>query len=233
MTTLLHLDASARCRSISREVSAAFAHAWRAQHPDGGYVHRDLATDPVPFIDEAWTELCDAVLTQGSTDLERIAELVRTPAQASAWDIVEPLLIELRAADVVLIGTPMYNYTIPAALKAWLDQVTFPRMSLAPRRFVVAAARGDAYCDGAPKAAFDYQQRYLRDFFAGHFAVTDSAFITAELVNSRHDPALAHLCEEHSRSYALALEPLAGLARGIEMNWPVLILAPAEGASHA
>jgi FMN-dependent NADH-azoreductase len=79
-------------------------------------------------------------------------------------------------------------------------------MSLAPRRFVVVSARGGAYSTGAPKAAFDYQQRYLRDFFAGHFAVPDTTFITAELVNSRHDPALAHLREDHDRSYALALE---------------------------
>ena len=206
MTTLLHLDASARRRSISRELSAAFAHSWRSQHPDGGYVYRDLAADPLPFIDEGWTELCDAVLSQRNTDLDRISELVRTPAQESAWDIAGPLLAELRAADVVLIGSPMYNYSIPAALKAWLDQVTFPRMSLAPRRFVIAAARGGAYSDGAPKAAFDYQQRYLRDFLAGHFAVTETAFITAELVNSRHDPALAHLRADHERSYALAID---------------------------
>ncbi len=107
----------------------------------------------------------------------------------------------------------MYNYSIPAALKAWLDQVTFPRMSLAPRRFVIAAARGGAYSDGAPKAAFDYQQRYLRDFFAGHFAVTDTAFIAAELVNSRHDPALADLREDHERSYALAVETARRLGK--------------------
>jgi FMN-dependent NADH-azoreductase len=210
---LLHVDASARRRSISREVSAAFAHAWRAQHPDGGYMYRDLTTDPVPFIDEAWTELCDAVLTQPSTDLDRIADFALTPAQKSAWGIVEPLLTELRAADVVLIGTPMYNYSIPAALKAWLDQVTFPRMSLAPRRFVIAAARGGAYSEGAPKAAFDYQERYLRDFFVGHFAVTDSVFITAELVNSRHDRALAHLREDHERSYARAIETARRLGK--------------------
>jgi FMN-dependent NADH-azoreductase len=213
LTTLLHIDASARRKSISRELSATFASSWQAQHPDGGYTYRDLAADPVPFIDEAWTELCDAVLSQASTDLDRIADLVRTPAQASAWGIVEPLLAELRSADVVLIGTPMYNYSIPAALKAWLDQVTFPRMSLAPRRFVVTAARGGAYSDGAPKAAFDYQQRYLRDFFAGHFAVTDTAFIAAELVNSRHDPALAHLRDDHERSYALALESAHALGK--------------------
>jgi FMN-dependent NADH-azoreductase len=206
LTTLLHIDTSARRRSISRQLSAEFAHSWLMQHSDGGYVYRDLAADPVPFIDEGWTELCDAVLTETRTDLDRIAELVRTPAQASAWNVVAPLLSELRTADVVLIGTPMYNYSIPAVLKAWLDQVTFPRMSLAPRRFVLAAARGGAYSDGAPKAAYDYQERYLRDFFAGHFAVTDTAFITAELANALHDPALAHLREDHERSYALAME---------------------------
>ena len=206
MSALLHLDASARRRSISREISGAFASAWRANNPAGDYVYRDLAANPVPFIDEAWTELCDAVLTQPHADWEGIAELVRTPAQESAWRVVAPLLDEVRAAEVVLIGTPMYNYSIPAALKAWLDQVTFPRMSLAPRRFVVAAARGGAYSDGAPKAAFDYQQRYLRDFFAGHFAVTDTSFITAELANARLDPALAHLRAQHERSYALAMD---------------------------
>jgi FMN-dependent NADH-azoreductase len=213
LTTLLHIDASARRRSISREVSDEFARAWRAEHPDGDYLYRDVAMNPVPFVDEAWTELCDAVLAHGSTDLDLIAGLVRTPAQASAWDIVAPLLAELRAADIVLIGTPMYNYSIPAALKAWLDQVTFPRMSLAPRRFVVAAARGGKYSAGNPKAAFDYQQRYLRDFFAGHFAVTDTAFIAAELINARHDPVLAHLREDHVRSYALALETARRLGK--------------------
>ncbi|MEV6562227.1 NAD(P)H-dependent oxidoreductase [Nocardia sp. NPDC051756] len=213
MTTLLHLDASARTRSISREVSAVFADAWRAENPDGRYRYRDLAAEPVPFIDEAWTELCDAVLAQATTDLDRLGELVRTPEQAAAWAIVEPLLAEVLAADVILIGTPMYNYSIPAALKAWLDQVTFPRMSLGHRRFVVVTARGGAYGPGAPKAAFDYQERFLRDFFAGHFAVHDTVFINAELANARQDPALAHLRDKHDESYALALETARGLAK--------------------
>jgi FMN-dependent NADH-azoreductase len=195
-------------------VSAAFAGSWRAEHPGAGYVYRDLAADPVPFIDAGWTDICDAVLAAGGTDLERLATLVRTPAQAAAWRIVEPLLTELLAADTVLIGTPMYNYSIPAALKAWLDQVTFPRMSLAPRRFVVATARGGAYSPGTPKAAFDYQERYLRDFFAGHFAVTDTVFINAELANSRQDPALARLRGEHDALYALALDTARELGKG-------------------
>ncbi|MFF0501408.1 FMN-dependent NADH-azoreductase [Nocardia aobensis] len=205
MTTLLHLDTSARRTSISRELSAAFAATWRAEHPDATYTHRDLAADPIPFIDEGWTELCDRVLAHGATDLDRLGELVDSPAQQQAWEIVEPLLAELRAADVVLIGTPMYNYSIPASLKAWLDQITFPRMSLAPRRFVVVTARGGAYSPGAPKAIYDYQERYLRDFFAGHFAVEDTVFVNSELVNSRQDPALAHRRDEHDAAYAAAL----------------------------
>jgi FMN-dependent NADH-azoreductase len=212
MSTLLHLDASARRQSISRELSAAFADAWRARHPDGGYHYRDLAAEPVPFIGAAWTELCDAVLALPSTDPERLGELVRTPEQATAWKIIEPLVAELLAADVILIGTPMYNYSIPASLKAWLDQVTFPRMSLGHRRFVVASARGGAYSPGAPKAAYDYQERFLRDFFAGHFGVSDTVFVHAELANSRQDPALAHRRAEHDTSYARAAAAVRALA---------------------
>ncbi|MFB8001732.1 FMN-dependent NADH-azoreductase [Nocardia sp. NPDC056000] len=213
MPTLLHIDSSARRTSISRELGAAFADSWRAEHPDGNYIHRDVAADPIPFIDEGWTELCDRVLAHGSTDLDHLAELADTPAAAAAWAIAEPLLAEIRAADVVLIGTPMYNYSIPASLKAWLDQLTFPRMSLAPSRFVVVTARGGAYTPGAPKAAFDYQERYLRDFFAGHFAVHDTVFVNAELVNSRQDPVLAHLREKHDASYAAALDAARRLGK--------------------
>ncbi|WP_433577705.1 FMN-dependent NADH-azoreductase [Nocardia brasiliensis] len=213
MSSLLHLNASARTRSISREVSAAFAAAWQAQHPHGEYRYRDLAAEPVPFIDEAWTELCDLVLRQESTDLYALGDLVRSPAQAAAWEIVRPLLAEVLAADVILIGTPMYNYSIPASLKAWLDQVTFPRMSLGHRRFVVTTARGGSYLPGAPKAAYDYQERFLRDFFAGHFAVHDTVFVNAELANARQDPALAHLRDKHDESYARALEAARDLAK--------------------
>ncbi|CDO30102.1 FMN-dependent NADH-azoreductase [Mycolicibacterium porcinum] len=212
MTTLLHIDASARARSISRQIGAEFAQTWRAARPDGRYLYRDVAADPVPFIDQGWTELCDAVLAAGGTDLDRLEELAGTPEQAGAWALVQPLLDELRAADIVLIATPMYNYSIPASLKAWFDQVTFPRMSLAPRRFVVTTARGGAYSPGSPKAAFDYQERFLRDFFAGHYAVTDTVFINAEMANARVDPALAQFRDSHDTSLAVALSAARALA---------------------
>jgi FMN-dependent NADH-azoreductase len=201
---LLHLDASARSRSFSRRLGARFADGWRAAHPGAGYVHRDLAADPVPFIDEAWTELCDEVMRRRITDPWRYHEVVETPAQRAAWAVVAPLLEELLAADVVLVATPMYNFSVPAALKAWIDQVTFPRMSLAGTRFVVVCARGGTYLPGTPRAAVEHATTYLRDFFDGHFAVTDVDVVAAELVNSLVDPALAARRPEHEASVATA-----------------------------
>jgi FMN-dependent NADH-azoreductase len=213
MSTLLHLDASARRDSFSRRLSAHFADTWRRGRPDSGYRYRDLAADPVPFISEGWTSLCDAVLSAGITDTDRYADAVSTPAQRAAWAIVEPLLAELVAADTVLIGTPMYNFSVPAALKAWLDQVTFPRMSLRGKRFVVAGARGGTYLPGTPRAPFDHEERYLRDFFAGHFDVEDVVFVHAELTNALADPRLADRLDAHEASLSTALQQIAELAK--------------------
>ncbi|MEU6712258.1 NAD(P)H-dependent oxidoreductase [Nonomuraea sp. NPDC046802] len=206
---LLHLDASARRASFSRRLSEVYAARWRAAHPQARYVYRDLAAQPVPHIDEAWTELCDYLLKHAITDISRYGEAVRTPAQRQAWAVVKPLLDEVVAAEVILIGTPMYNYSIPSSLKAWLDQITFPKMSLEGRSFVVTSARGGAYGPGTPREPYDHQERYLRDFFKGHFQVEDVTFIHAELVNALLDPALAHLREQHEESLAAALKEAA------------------------
>lgn len=206
---LLHLDASARRASFSRRLSSVYAETWRAAHPGAGYVYRDLAAQPVPHIGEAWTELCDHILKHEITDISRYEEAVRTPAQGAAWSVLKPLLDEVVAARVILIGTPMYNYSIPSALKAWLDQITFPKMSLEGRSIVVTSARGGAYGPGTPRESYDHQERYLRDFFKGHFRVEDVTFIHAELVNARIDPSIAHLREQHERSLAAALKEAA------------------------
>jgi FMN-dependent NADH-azoreductase len=213
MSTLLHLDASARSRSFSRLLSARFAEDWRAAHPSGRYVYRDLAASPVPHVTEGWTSLCDAVLAEGITDISRYEEVVRTPAQREAWAVLAPLLSELVAADTVLIGTPMYNFSVPAALKAWIDQVTFPRMSLRGKRFVVTGARGGTYLPGTPRAPFDHEERYLRDFFAGHFDVEDVVFVHAELTNALVDPRLATQRDAHDASLAAALARVDEVAK--------------------
>ncbi|MFE7189824.1 FMN-dependent NADH-azoreductase [Kitasatospora sp. NPDC057541] len=203
MSHLLHLDSSARTDSFTRRLGEAFAEAWEG---GGGEVtHRDLAADPVPPIREAWTRICDTLLREGITDIARYPEAVRTEQEHEAWAVVRPLLDELVAADAVLIGAPMYNFGVPAALKAWIDQVTFPKMVLAPRRFVVVAAHGGAYGPGTPRAPYDHNGRYLSDFFRGHYAVEDTEVIAAELVNSLVDPALAGRLLQHEESFADAL----------------------------
>lgn len=213
MPALLHIDASARTRSFSRELTRVFTENWRTVLPRSGYTYRDLAAQPVPPIDQAWTELCDNVMARGITRLDRLREAAVTPEQEAAWGIVRPLLHELERADVILIGAPMYNYSVPAALKLWIDQVAFPRMSLAGRTFVVAGARGGSYLPGAPKAAFDHHESYLRDFFRGHFAVEDVTFLHAEFTNALVDPALAELRTRHDASHASALAEAAALGR--------------------
>ncbi|MFC7759966.1 FMN-dependent NADH-azoreductase [Catellatospora bangladeshensis] len=207
---LLHLDSSARRTGFSRHIGAKYAQAWQAANPHGRYTYRDLVKQPVPFIDEAWTQICDTVLAEQITDPGRIHEAVRTPAQRKAWEIVEPLLAELLSADELLIGVPMYNYSVPASLKAWIDQVTFPRARLTAR-VVVTAARGGAYGPGTPREPMDHQERYLRDFFRGHFAVDEVAFVTVEMVNSLVDPALAAFRQLHLDSVAAALKTVEAM----------------------
>ncbi len=211
MPHLLHIDSSARRDGHSRRLSRAYATAWRAAHPGARYSYRDLAADPVPFIDEAWTQLCDFSLATGITDPDGLAQAVSAPAQKAAWAVVEPLLTELLSADVLLLGVPMYNFSVPASLKAWIDQVTFPRARLRAR-VVVTAARGGTYAPGTPREPVDHQERYLRDFFRGHFAVEDVQFITVELVNSLVDPRLAEHRPAYEQSWAAARQD-AGAAR--------------------
>ena len=209
---LLHLDASARqADSLSRLLGREVVDAWRRRVPDAVYTHRDFALQPVPHITEAWTEICDPVMREGIPELDRLHEAARTPGQRAAWAVVEPLLDELVAADVVLVATPMYNYGVPSALKAWIDQVTFPRVDLAPRRFAVVAARGGDYAPGAPKAAFEHQLTYLGDFFSGHFGVARPLTLAVDLGNARVDPLLASRRDAHLASLAAARHGVDGL----------------------
>ena len=205
MTSLLHLDASARPEALSRRVGAALVDALRARDPGVDYTYRDLAADPVPHVTQAWTEICENLMRDQITDLSLLHLGARTASQKQAWRTVEPLLRELIDADLIVITTPMYNYSVPSSLKAWIDQVTFPRMNLAERRFAVVAARGGSYADGSPKAPYEHQVRYLTDVIVGHFGVAEPEVIVVELANARVDPLLAHRLDDHVASLEAAL----------------------------
>ncbi|CAM5238833.1 FMN-dependent NADH-azoreductase [Streptomyces canarius] len=113
MPTLLHIDSSVFSTeaSASRAVTEAFRKHWEEQHPDGTVIYRDLAAEPVPHL-SAQAHVAGFVPPSA-----------HSPEQAAVFAERVKLIEELERADAVLIGAPMYNYTIPSTLKAWLDNV--------------------------------------------------------------------------------------------------------------
>jgi len=112
MSTVLKIDASARVtRSLSRGLTTAFTEQWLQSRPNDTVITRDVGLNPPPAISEAWIAAAFA------------APEARTHDQQEALKFSDQLLEELEPASLIVIGTPMYNYGMPAALKAWIDQV--------------------------------------------------------------------------------------------------------------
>lgn len=112
MATILKIDASARiARSLSRGLTTAFTEQWLKFRPNDTVITRDVGLNPPPVVSEAW------IAASFTTPKKR------TPEQIEVLKISDQLIDELEPADVIVIGTPMYNYGMPAALKAWIDQV--------------------------------------------------------------------------------------------------------------
>ncbi|MEU0935368.1 MULTISPECIES: NAD(P)H-dependent oxidoreductase [unclassified Embleya] len=209
MPFLLHLDASIRhTGSVSRELSAHFAARWRATHPDGGYTHRDLAAEPVPHLTHEVREaLLDPSRGHGEPPHERA--------------LTEALNAELRAADTIVLGVPMYNYSIPSTVKSWFDRIVTPANMVPPdgtpgplagTSVVVVTAKGGSYAPGTPREGWDHQEPYLRAVLRSIGLADDLEFVHAELTLAAVVPAMSALeplAEESlSRAYA-TLETLA------------------------
>ncbi|KRA56776.1 FMN-dependent NADH-azoreductase [Caulobacter sp. Root655] len=175
---LLHIDSSILgAGSVSRTLSSAIVAAQRAQHPGLQVSYRDLAAAPVGH-------LSGAHLAAGQGAVPEDATL------AADFDDGVAVLEAFLAADIVVVGAPMYNFSIPTQLKAWID-----RLAIAGRTFrygangveglaggktvIIASSRGGVYAEGTPMAAFDHQETYLRGVF-NFFGITDVRFIRAE-----------------------------------------------------
>jgi FMN-dependent NADH-azoreductase len=119
MSTLLHVDSSVRAAnnpnpdhdSISKNIALRFVDTWKQNRPEDEYIYRDVGVNPPDFITQDWI---GAVFTP---------EENRTPAQKERLALSDKLIAEVAAADVILISSPMYNYGMPAQLKAWFDQI--------------------------------------------------------------------------------------------------------------
>lgn len=198
MATLLHLDSAVFPQgSASRDVTAAFVKGWREQHPEGEVVYRDLAAAPLPHLD------------------------VTAAAAGADNPLRAELAAELAAADVVLIGAPMYNFTIPSSLKAWLDHViinghnTGEDSPVTDTPFTVVASRGGSYAAGTPREDFEFVQNYLEKVLNGMLGVENIDFIVPELTLAHTVPAMAELIPLAEASRANAQEEAARKAKAL------------------
>lgn len=175
---LLHIDTSAQHEnSVTRRLGAEFVRAWLAAHPATIVDYRDLEENPPSYIDERWIA---AAFSPPET---------HTPELTDALHESDALVDELVAADVVVIGVPMYNFTIPANLKSYIDQVVRPGRTFryngpvpeglagAKKVVVVTASAGD-YGAQSPIAYMNFVDPYLR-VVLGFMGMTDVTIVNA------------------------------------------------------
>lgn len=178
MSTLLQINTSLFSNNgQSSRLADKFVAAWQAQNPDGRVVVRDLAADPVPHLD-------------GERFLSFLAKPEERSAQQQAVvDFSDALIAQIRDADAIVIGLPMYNFGIPSTLKAYFDHiaragVTFrytengPVGLLGGKKVYIFAARGGLYAGTAK----DSQTTYVRDFL-NFIGLSDVEFVYAEGLN--------------------------------------------------
>jgi FMN-dependent NADH-azoreductase len=175
MTTLLQINTSLfSSGGQSSKLAEDFVAAWRVRHPDGRIIIRDLAANPLPHLT---AERFQAFLAKPEA---------RTPEQKAIVAESDALIDELKAADQIVLGLPMYNFGIPSTLKAYIDHIARAGVSfrytangpeglIGDRKLTVLAARGGRYA-GTPK---DTQSGYVRDFF-NFIGIRDIDFVYAE-----------------------------------------------------
>jgi FMN-dependent NADH-azoreductase len=182
MSTLLQIGSSPLYgRSVSRELTAAFATQWKASHPDGRVLHRDLNAKVMPPINAEWV---GAAYTP---------EEARTPQQKKLLSLSDSRFAELEQADEYVIGVPMHNFGVPSVLKLvlklWIDQIarvgrTFSygdrrlKGLIIGKKATFIIATGGIYDAPTQMASFNFVELYLRSVF-GFLGVTDATLLTA------------------------------------------------------
>ncbi|WP_326541382.1 FMN-dependent NADH-azoreductase [Pseudorhodoferax sp.] len=207
---VLHIDSSILGDgSVTRQLSAQTVAAWRAAHPGARVEHLDLAAEaPAHFAADAMgfrRGLDDAALTD---------------AQRRENAATERYLQQFLAADVVVVGAPLYNFSIPTQLKAWIDRLaqpgrTFRYTAAGPeglakgKTVVVVSGRGGVYSASEQGRALEHQESYLQTVF-GFFGITDVRFVRAEGVGMGPEARAQALRQgEADIARALLAEPTA------------------------
>ena len=175
MTRLLVVETSPRGdHSISRNLTRRFVARWRTAHPDGEIVIRDLMETDLAFVNAPWLQAYFTAAEQHSPEMKAVLRLS------------DELVAELLAADHLVIATPVYNYNVPAALKAWVDHIVRKGVTLGldgsglvtGKKATVLLASGGVYTEGSPIADRDIASQYLR-LILSVIGITDVTFIAA------------------------------------------------------
>jgi FMN-dependent NADH-azoreductase len=188
MTSLLLVTSSlfgeaSQSRRIARELVEGF----RRNDPGVRVVERDLTPEAMPHLTQATLA---AVATPAET---------RTDAQRAAAAFADALIDEVESADTIVLAVPMYNFTVPSTLKAWLDHIaragrTFrytaagPEGLLKGKKVYVVTGRGGVYSGESPARALDFQEPYLRAML-GFIGLTDVSFVHVEGLNISKEAA--------------------------------------------
>ena len=198
---LLHIDSSVLgSHSVSRQLSAAIADRLSRSTPGLQVTYRDLSSTPLAHL--SGLHLAAA---QGTPPTDIVVQRDIAAGQA--------VLDEFLAADIVVVGAPMYNFTIPSQLKAWIDRILVAGKTFkygpqgaeglaGNKRVIVAISRGGFYGPGTPAAALEHLESYLRGVF-GFIGVTNLEFISADGIQT--GPA------QREKALADALAAVTGL----------------------
>ena len=173
MSKLLVVETSPRGdHSISRQMTRRFVDDWRSAHPGGEVVERDLAETTLPFVTAPWLRAYFTPPPQHSAEMKE------------ALRLSDELVAELLATDHLVIATPVYNYNVPAALKAWVDHIVRKGLTLGldgqglvtGKKATVLLASGGVYSEGSPIRERDIATQYLR-LILGVIGITDVSFV--------------------------------------------------------
>ena len=177
---LLHIDSSVLgTNSVSRQLTAQIVAEWRARHPDTTVEHLDLAVDAPSHLSIDSLGFRTAPGTEGLSETQKRENAVS-----------ERLVRQFLAADVIVVGAPFYNFSIPSQLKAWIDRIaqagrTFKYTEQGPqglaggKTVIVASTRGGLYSTSERGRAMDHQESYLQTVF-GFLGITDLRVVRAE-----------------------------------------------------
>ena len=206
MNLLLVTSSIAGQASNSRALAMDIVSALTEGHPNERVVERDVSSDPLPHFT---AETFKAFTAPAET---------RSPAETALAALGDTLIEELENADAIVLAAPMYNFSIPSTLKAWIDHVaragrTFhytedgPVGLLGGRKVYVAGSRGGVYSTG-PAQALDFHETYLRGVL-GFLGLTDVTFIHAEGLAKGPAVAEAAMAGARAQAQALAADSLA------------------------